>query len=150
MRGHYNVTGANAVSTWQTGYPYAVDFSEGYPQYNPGETSAVDILARGESDATLVIASDPVSNFPSKAAHHLVNKPLVVIDPLETPTSVMADVVLPSTFVGIETEGNAYRMDHVPIPLKKVVDPPKGLLSDQEIIQEILNRVKLIKEAKKE
>ncbi len=150
MRGHYNVTGADVVSTWQTGYPYAVDFSEGYPQYNPGETSAVDILTRGESDAALVIASDPVSNFPSKAAHHLVNNPLIVIDPLETPTSVMADIVLPSTFVGIETEGNAYRMDHVPIPLRKVVDPPKSFLSDQEIIQEILKRVKHIKEAKKE
>ncbi|HDN63354.1 MAG TPA: hypothetical protein ENF56_05280, partial [Candidatus Bathyarchaeota archaeon] len=39
MRGHYNVTGANVVFTWQTGYPYAVDFSLGYPRYNPGETS---------------------------------------------------------------------------------------------------------------
>ncbi len=150
MRGHYNVTGADVVSTWQTGYPYAVDFSEGYPQYNPGETSAVDILTRGESDAALVIASDPVSNFPSKAVHHLVNNPLIVIDPLETPTSIMADVVLPSTFVGIENEGNAYRMDHVPIPLRKIVDPPKGFLSDQEIIQEISKRVKRIKETKKE
>jgi len=31
MRGHYNVGGANTVTTWQTGYPYAVDFSRGYP-----------------------------------------------------------------------------------------------------------------------
>jgi len=38
MRGHFNVTGANTVFTWQTGYPYAVDFSHGYPRYNPGET----------------------------------------------------------------------------------------------------------------
>ena len=150
MRGHFNVTGADVVSTWQTGYPYAVDFSEGYPQYNPGETSAVDILTRGESDAALVIASDPISNFPMKAAKQLANSPLIVIDPLETPTSVMADVVLPSTFVGIETEGNAYRMDHVPIPLKKVVDSPQGCLSDQEILQEILNRVRKIRGAKKQ
>jgi formylmethanofuran dehydrogenase subunit B len=150
MRGHFNVTGADVVCTWQTGYPYAVDFSEGYPQYNPGETSAVDILNRGESDAALVIASDPVANFPTKAARHLANNPLIVIDPLQTPTSTMADVVLPSTFVGIETEGNAYRMDHVPIPLKKVVDPPEGCLSDQQILQEILNRVKHIKETGKQ
>ena len=145
MRGHFNVTGANVVFTWQTGYPYAVDFSKGYPQYNPGETSVVDILSREESDAGLVIASDPVSNFPKAAVKHLVRNPLIVIDPIETPSSVMADVVLPSTFVGVETEGTAYRMDHVPLPLKKVVDPPVHLLSDEEILQRILDKVRILK-----
>ena len=51
MRGHYNVGGANSITTWQTGYPYAVDFSIGYPRYNPGEFTAVDLLAKGEADA---------------------------------------------------------------------------------------------------
>jgi formylmethanofuran dehydrogenase subunit B len=148
MRGHFNVTGANVVFTWQTGYPYAVDFSQGYPRYNPGETSAVDILSRGESDAGLVIASDPVSNFPKVAVQQLVHNPLIVIDPLESPTTLMADVVLPSTFVGIETEGTAYRMDHVPLPLKKVVEPPESPLPDQEILRRILERVKEIKGGK--
>ena len=46
MRGHFNVTGADTVFTWQTGYPYAIDFSLGYPRYNPGETTAVDVLMR--------------------------------------------------------------------------------------------------------
>lgn len=145
MRGHFNVTGANIVSTWQTGYPYAVDFSKGYPQYNPGETSAVDILSRGESDAALVIASDPVSNFPKAAVHNLLTKPLIAIDPIETPTSVVADVVLPSTFIGVETEGTVYRMDHVPLPLHKVVDPPQHLLSDEIILQKILQQVRRLK-----
>jgi formylmethanofuran dehydrogenase subunit B len=145
MRGHFNVTGANIVSTWQTGYPFAVDFSKGYPQYNPGETSAVDILSRGDSDAALVIASDPVSNFPKAAVHHLVSKPLIVIDPIETPTTVVADVVLPSTFIGMEIEGTVYRMDHVPLPLKKVVDPPQHLLSDEIILQKILQQVRRLK-----
>jgi len=148
MRGHFNVTGANVVSTWQTGYPFAVDFSKGYPVYNPGETSAVDILSRGESDASLVIASDPVSNFPREAVKNLVGNPLIVIDPLETPTSLMADVVLPSTFVGIETEGTAYRMDHVPLPLKKVLEPPDGVVSDEDVLHRILDHVRgLRKEA---
>ena len=142
MRGHFNVTGANVVFLWQTGYPFAVDFSKGYPQYNPGETSAVDILSRGDSDAGLVISSDPVSNFPKAAVESLVKNPLIVIDPIETPTSLMADVVLPSTFVGIETEGTAYRMDHVPLPLKKVVDPPGHRFSDEEILHRIIVNVR--------
>jgi len=145
MRGHFNVTGANTVFTWQTGYPYAVDFSHGYPRYNPGETSVVDILRRGDSDAALVIASDPVSNFPRDAARNLVKNPLIVIDPHLSPTALMADVVIPSAFVGIEAEGTTYRMDHVPLPLRKIVDPPEGCLPDEEILCMILREVRNLK-----
>jgi len=142
MRGHFNVTGANTVFTWQTGYPYAVDFSHGYPRYNPGETSVIDILRRGDSDAALVVASDPVNNFPQKAVHSLVDNPLIVIDPHLSSTALMADVVIPSAFVGIEAEGTAYRMDHVPLPLRKIVDPPEGCLPDEEILGRILKQVR--------
>ncbi len=145
MRGHFNVTGANTVFTWQTGYPYAVDFSLGYPRYNPGETSVVDVLLRQESDAALVIASDPVANFPRKAVEHMVKNPLIVIDPHMNATSQMADVVFPSAFVGIEEAGTAYRMDHVPLPLKKIAEPPKGILSDEEILRRILSETRKIK-----
>jgi formylmethanofuran dehydrogenase subunit B len=145
MRGHFNVTGADIVSTWQSGYPYAVDYSLGYPRYNPGETSVTDVLLRQESDAALVIASDPVSNFPRKAVEHLVKNPLVVIDPHMNATALMGDVVFPSAFVGIEVGGTAYRMDHVPLPLKKVVDPPEGILTDEEILKRILGETRVIK-----
>jgi len=145
MRGHYNVTGANIVSTWQTGYPYAVDLSHGYPRYNPGETSVVDILSRDESDAALIVASDPVAHFPRGAVQNLLNHPLIVVDPETTATSMLADVVLPSAISGIEVEGTAYRMDRVPLPLKKVVKPPKGVISDEQILHKILRQVQLLK-----
>ena len=145
MRGHFNVTGVNVVFTWQTGYPYAIDFSHGYPRYNPGETSVIDILCRNESDASLIIASDPVAHFPRTAAQNLVKNPLIAIDPEVTPTTLMADVVFPSAFVGIEAEGTAYRMDHVPLPLKKIVEPPKTCLPDAEILQRILHKVRKLR-----
>jgi formylmethanofuran dehydrogenase subunit B len=145
MRGHFNVSGADTVFTWQTGYPFAVDFSLGYPRYNPGETSTVDVLMRKESDAALVVASDPVANLPRKAAENLVSNPLIVVDPHMNATAQMADVVFPSALVGIEAEGTAYRMDHVPLPLKKVVKPPKSILSDEKILLKILVEVKRIK-----
>ena len=150
MRGHYNVTGANIVSTWQTGYPFAVDLSRGYPRYNPGETSVVDILIRGENDASLVIASDPVAHFPKDSIENLVKNPLIVIDSETSATSLMADVAFPSAVAGIEVEGTAYRMDKVPIPLKKVANPPKGVLSDQQILQRILREVRRIKKKAEE
>jgi formylmethanofuran dehydrogenase subunit B len=150
MRGHFNVTGADIVFTWQSGYPYAVDFSLGYPRYNPGETSVTDILLRQESDAALIIASDPVANFPKKAVKHLVKNPLIVIDPHMNATALMGDVVFPSAFVGIEVGGTAYRMDHVPLPLKKVVEPPEGILTDEEILKRILEETRTIKSQKME
>ncbi len=145
MRGHFNVTGANVVSAWQTGYPYAVDFSLGYPRYNPGETTCMDVLLRGENDASLIIAADPGANFPKRAIQNMVKHPLIVIDPHMNATAMLGDIVFPSAFVGIEVEGTAYRMDHVPLPLKKVVEPPKGILSDEEILRKILEEVRIVK-----
>src|SRR5690606_26043520 len=37
VRGHGNVTGADNVVSWQTGFPFGVNFSLGYPRFNPGE-----------------------------------------------------------------------------------------------------------------
>jgi formylmethanofuran dehydrogenase subunit B len=150
MRGHFNVTGANIVATWQSGYAYSVDFSLGYPRYNPGETSSMDILLRGESDASLVIAADPGANFPKRAVEHMVKTPLIVIDPHMNATALLGDVVIPSAFVGIEVDGTAYRMDNVPLPLKKVVEPPEGILPDEEILRRILEEVRIIKAQKME
>jgi len=149
MRGHFNVTGADTVFTWQTGFPYAVDFSHGYPRYNPGETSVIDVLCHEEVDAGLIVASDPVAHLPRGAVQNLVSNPLILIDPQVTSTSLMADVVIPSAFVGIEVEGTAYRMDHVPLPLKKVVEPPEGCLSDEEILHKILSEVRRLRRARK-
>jgi formylmethanofuran dehydrogenase subunit B len=147
MRGHFNVNGANNVTTWLTGYPYAVDFTQGYPRYNPGETSAVDLLARNECDSALIVASDPVSNFPHQAAKNLVSIPLVTIDPHVTPTTLCSDVVFPSAHVGIEVGGTVYRMDGVVLETKPLVKPPQGIKSDVEILRSILRRVRSIRRA---
>jgi formylmethanofuran dehydrogenase subunit B len=148
MRGHFNVTGANVVFAWQSGYPFGVDFSSGYPRYNPGETTCMDVLLRDEADASLVIAADPGANFPKNAVKNMLKHPLIVIDPHMNATSMLADVLIPSAFVGIEVDGTAYRMDHVPLPLKKVVEPPSGILPDEEILRKILDEVKVIKSKK--
>lgn len=140
MRGHFNVAGANEVSTWLTGYPFSVNFSRGYPVYNPGEFSAVDLLYRGECDAALILASDPAAHFPQPAVRHLASIPTVVIDPKESLTSKLARVVIPSAMVGIECDGTAYRMDGVPLRLKRLLDssyPP-----DREILEKIIERVR--------
>ncbi len=150
MRGHFNVTGANKVSTWQTGYPFAVDFSHGYPEYNPGENSAIEVLTRSDCDALFVVASDPVSNFPQELSKFVSSIPTIVLDPHLTPTAEISDVSIPTTAVGIESEGTVYRMDGVPLVLRKLVDPPSGVPTDQEVLKMILDKVKKLKEEKTE
>ena len=142
MRGHYNVAGANTVTTWQTGYPYAVDFSKGYPRYSPGEYTSVDMLANKEVDLALIIASDPVSNFPADSAAHISKIPTITLDQKHTPTTMMSKIVIPVATAGIEAEGTAYRMDGVPIRLSKLVEPPQGIKSDEEVLSMILEKIK--------
>lgn len=145
MRGHYNVTGFSEVLTWQTGFPFALDLSRGYPRYNPGETAANDVLQNREVDAALVVASDPVSHFPQRSIEYLASIPLITIEPHWTPTTELSDIVIPCAIAGIEFEGTAYRMDTVPIRLRKVLEPPEGMLTDEEILQRIYDRVKIVK-----
>jgi len=139
MRGHYNVAGANKTSTWQTGYPYAVDFARGYPRFQPGEYTAVDILARGEADALLNIASDPVAHFPRDAVEQIAKIPVINIDPKINMTSRLAEVNIPAAIAGIECDGAATRMDGLPLYLRKVIDPPEGVLPDREILRMIFD-----------
>ncbi|MBU7043279.1 MAG: formylmethanofuran dehydrogenase subunit B [Theionarchaea archaeon] len=139
MRGHYNVTGAGSTMAWITGYPFAVNFSQGYPVHGPGEFSAVDVLARKECDAALIIASDPVANFPADSWKHLADIPTIVMDPKISLTSKLAKVSIPVATAGIEAEGTAYRMDGVPLRLKKVIDTTR--LSDAQILSALIQRV---------
>lgn len=135
MRGHGNVTGAETVMTWLTGYPFAVNFSRGYPRYSPGEFSAVDVLVRNEADAALVVASDPAATFPAAAADRFAQISTIVIDPQFSATAQMAQVYIPSASAGIAASGTAYRMDGVPLPLRKLVD------SEYPDDRQILNRI---------
>ncbi|MDD4253521.1 MAG: formylmethanofuran dehydrogenase subunit B [Methanoculleus horonobensis] len=145
MRGHYNVTGSGQVWGWQFGFPFAVDLSRGFARYNPGETTSNDLLRRDEVDAVFVLGSDPGAHFPFSSVKKIYNLPSVVIDPHETPTSEVCKVHVPVAFVGVEVGGCAYRMDNVPIETRKVVEPPEGMMTDEEFLKRVLTRVKEIK-----
>ncbi len=140
MRGHGNVAGADQVLTWSSGYPFAVSFARGYPQYGPGEFTAVDVLARGEADAALIIASDPAAHFPRRAAEYLERIPTIVLDPSESLTARIAQVVFPTASYGLDAAGTAYRMDNVPIFLRRLLT--SGRPTDEEVLDRIIEAVK--------
>ncbi len=144
-RGHGNVSGADNVVTWRTGYPFGVNLARGYPRFNPGEYTTSDTFARGEADAALIIASDPMANFSEAARQHLARIPFIALDPKETPTTRAATVAFTVATYGINSPGTVYRMDDVPIPLRPAFDSPHP--SDFDLLSKLEQRVKEIKAA---
>ena len=146
MRGFFNVNGFNMALTTETGYPYGVDYSRGYPRYMVGETTTIDLLNRREPDFFMAVAADPGVQFPGYTIKHLVDIPVVQVDTHWGPYTELADIVLPSTRVGVETKGTAYRMDSIPLYMKKVIEKPENCHSDQWILSQIYNRIEKLKQ----
>jgi formylmethanofuran dehydrogenase subunit B len=139
MRGHGNVTGSDVVLRWTTGYPFGVSLSRGYPRFNPGEFSTVDLLVRGDNDAALVLGADPGATMPQPAIDHLARIPTIVLDPKVTHTSRLARVHITTAVTGISAGGTAYRMDEIPLPLRPALHSPYP--TDEEVIRRIRSAV---------
>ena len=139
MRGHGNVTGADVIMRWQTGYPFGITFNRGYPRYNPGEFSTIDVLVRGDTDAAFIIGADPGATMPQPAIDHLARIPTIVLDPHVTHTSKLARVHITTAPAGIAAPGTAYRMDEVPLPLKPALHSPYP--TDEEVVRRIKDAV---------
>src|SRR3989440_12632893 len=58
LRGGGNRSGADAVLTWQTGFPFAVDFAAGFPTYRPHAGGAAP-PPPGEKHAALLVGAPP-------------------------------------------------------------------------------------------
>jgi formylmethanofuran dehydrogenase subunit B len=135
MRGHGNVTGSDMVLRWSTGYPFGINLCRGYPRFNPGEFSTVDLLVRGDIDAALVLGADPGATMPQPGIDHLARVPTIVLDPKVTHTSRLARVHFTTAATGVSAPGTVYRMDEIPLPLRPALKSPYP--TDEEIIRRI-------------
>jgi formylmethanofuran dehydrogenase subunit B len=139
MRGHGNVTGADVIMRWSTGYPFGVNLCRGYPRFSPGEFSTVDLLLRGDNDAALILGADPGATMPQPAIDHLARIPTIVLDPKVTHTSRVSRVHITTAVTGISAPGTAYRMDEIPLPLRPALKSPYP--SDEEVVRRIARAV---------
>ncbi|HSG69762.1 MAG TPA: formylmethanofuran dehydrogenase subunit B, partial [Planctomycetaceae bacterium] len=135
MRIPGDVTGADTVLCWQTGYPFSVNLSRGYPRYNPGEFSANELLERREVDACLLVGSEGIEKMSSRAVEHLRTIPTIVLDHPTVQTPIAASVRFTTAVYGIHLPGTAYRMDEVPIPLRQVLTT--AYPSDADVLSQI-------------
>ena len=139
LRGSGDVTGADNVLAWQTGYPFSVNLSRGYPRYNPGEFSANDLLERGEPDVCLFVGSFGAARFTPEARAHLERVPTIVLDPPTGRGEIAGTVRFTTSVYGIHQPGTAYRMDEVPIPLRAAL--PAVYPTDADVLQAIEQRI---------
>ena len=135
MRVVGDVSGADSVLCWQTGYPFSVNLARGYPRYNPGEFSAGDLLARREVDAALLIGSSRVASFSRGALDHLKAIPTILLDHVQANPPFEPTVRVSTAIYGIHRHGTAYRMDEVPILLRPILT--SDLPSDGDAIRAI-------------
>jgi formylmethanofuran dehydrogenase subunit B len=135
MRGHGNVTGSDMVLRWSTGYPFGVSLSRGYPRFNPGEFSTVDLIVRGDNDAALILGADPGATMPQPGIDHLSRIPTIVLDPKVTHTSRLARVHITTAVTGVSAPGTAYRMDEIPLPLRPALASPYP--TDEDVVRRI-------------
>jgi len=139
MRRYGDVAGADSVLAWQTGYPFGVNLSRGYPRYNPGEFTAPEMLSRREPDACLLVGGETATGFPPEAVEHLRRIPVIALDSPGISDVVPPAVRFTTAVYGVHRLGTAYRMDEVPVPLRVLL--PTDYPSDADVLNELLRRL---------
>ena len=146
LRGHCNVAGFNQIASYLYGFPFGLDFARGYPRYNPGEYTAVDVLREKDVDAAFILSADLVSHFPAACSEYLAQIPVACIDIAPCPTTMISDVVLPGVIDAMECDGTFYRLDDVPIYFQPFTSSPFSFTeSNVDTMNQIFKRVKRIK-----
>jgi formylmethanofuran dehydrogenase subunit B len=119
LRGAGNPTGSDSVTCWQTGYPFGINMSRGYPRFNPGEFTTRQLLANGEADAALVVGVSPSDYIGGALAKRLGEIPVVQIgSSVPARPSPQPKVTIRSARFPSAASGTVYRMDDISLPLK--------------------------------
>jgi formylmethanofuran dehydrogenase subunit B len=134
-----DVTGADSVLCWQTGFPFAVNLARGYPRYNPGEFTADELLTRGETDACLLVGSESVELLSAPARAALREIPTIVLDYPHIEPPWQPTVRFTTAVYGVHLPGTAYRMDETPIPMRRIMCSEYA--SDDDVLTALLERL---------
>ena len=143
LRSHCNVAGFNQVASSMYGYPFGLDFTRGYPRYNPGEFTTVDVLREKDVDAAYVMCSDLLNQVPADCAAYLVEIPLIYLDISPCPTAIASDVVLPGVIDAMECDGTFYRLDDVPVHFKPFTSSPFPFTqSNEDTLKQLFAKIR--------
>ncbi len=139
LRVQGDVSGADTVLCWQTGFPFSVNLTHGFPRYNPGEYSAMSLLERGEPDACLLVGTETLPAFPPGAMRHLKSIPTIVLDYPAAEAFFTPSVHITTAPYGLQAGGTIYRMDEIPLPLH--AHQMLQLPTDEDVLQQFASVV---------
>ena len=140
LGGHYNMAGFDQVALSLTGKNHSLQFVNN--QLVETSDTIISKIATDDFDCSIIVGTDAISHLPWELSKKLSSKPLILIDNKKSATFSIADIIIPSAITGIECKGLAYRLDHVPIELDKIVNPPNNIISDEEILSRLIKELK--------
>jgi len=120
LRSGDNRNGVESLLTWQTGYPFAVEFRSGVPAYHTDRRGLEDV---GSVDSALLVGDWRA--IPSARLAAIASLPKVVIGPAASEAPGTVQVSIDTGRAGIHEGGTAYRLDDIPLPLATVLDGPR-------------------------
>ena len=139
LAGPGNPVGAEHVLAWQTGYAPPVNFARGYPESQPTQATTARLLERGEVDAVLAIAADPLQHLTPPAQTFLRSIPLAAIDDRVTPTMQAAAAAIGTSRFAVASTGDVFRTDGIALPLRAAIESP--LPPAEEILQQLRDKL---------
>ena len=120
-----NVSGADSAFTTATGYPTAVDFSRGYPQYRPHETHDPDVV--------LIVGDHTPGDRGIDGAR-------IAVGPNATALALgNAVVAIDTGAAGIHIAGTAVRAEDVPLPLRPALRASRSVT---DVLNALANAVR--------
>ena len=136
LRAGGNRVGAESVLTWQTGYPFAVDYSRGHPHYDPAERG-VERLGAGSGFRAVVVVGSPA--FDEALSSRLDPMSTVVVGPRASQAPFATRLAIDTGVAGIHEGGTAYRTDEVPLQLRPPLD---GQRSATAVLSALISAVR--------
>jgi formylmethanofuran dehydrogenase subunit B len=134
LRAGGNRNGAEAVSTWQTGFPFAVDFTRGAPRYQPHRRPGT---VEGPVPSAVLVVGAPES-LSEQLRSSIQGVPTLVIGPRASAGPFPSQVAIDTGVAGIHEAGIAYRMDDIPLPLQAPLPGPR---SADLLLRDLLGRL---------
>lgn len=104
-----NMRGFGQLLYEKTGHTNRVSFASGTASERA--FSFLEQIRNRSTDCILILGSDPLSALPQSAMKNLEGTSLICLAPFGTPTTIAADVVIPTALPGIECGGSMLRMD---------------------------------------
>jgi formylmethanofuran dehydrogenase subunit B len=139
LGGHFNMAGFDHVALSSYGVSGKLQFKS--KKLVKSEETIVSKINKENFDCSIIVGTDPISHLPHSLSSKLAKKPLILIDNHSSATSRVADVVLPTAITGIESSGLVYRIDQVPVELKKILNPPNNIPSDEELLNQLITKL---------